>query len=200
MEIELSGSVIKNKDWQWDLKGNISFNKNKIVQLPDNGQPRNRQNGYQIYTGKKVKDENGQEVDEKIYVGGYQEGQEPGVMVGFVNLGIFKTNEEINEAYPGGMVTAGNGQNKIQYTPAMWATLDDEARSKGVLIRPGDLRWKDINKDGIVDQYDKAVLGNTTPHWTGGLTSTLRWKGLSLYVAMDFALDFITCSFIFKYL
>ena len=182
IEIELSGTVIKNKDWQWDLKGNIAYNKNSVEKLPDNGIERNRQGGYEIYTG------NG---NEKIFVGGYQEGQEPGVMVGFVNEGIFKTNEEINAAYSSGMVKAGNGQNKIQYTPAKWATLTDVERANGVLIRPGDLKWKDINQDGTIDQYDKEVLGNTTPHWTGGLTSTLKWKGLSLYVAMDFALDFV---------
>ena len=182
IEIELSGSVIKNKDWQWDLKGNITFNKNKVVKLPDNGIERNRQGGYEIYTG------NG---NEKKFVGGYQEGQEPGVMVGFVNEGIFKTNDEINAAYPGGKVTAGNGQNKIQYTPAMWATLDEVQQANGILIRPGDLKWKDVNKDGIIDQYDKEVLGNTTPHWTGGLTSTLKWKGLTLYVATDFAFGFV---------
>jgi hypothetical protein len=182
IEIELSGTVIKNKDWQWDLKGNIAYNKNIVEKLPDNGIERNRQGGYEIYTG------NG---NEKIFVGGYQEGQEPGVMVGFVNEGIFKTNEEINAAYSSGMVKAGNGQNKIQYTPAKWATLTDVERANGVLIRPGDLKWKDINQDGTIDQYDKEVLGNTTPHWTGGLTSTLKWKGLSLYIAMDFALDFV---------
>ena len=182
IEIELSGTVIKNKDWQWDLRGNITYNKNKVVKLPDNGIERNRQGGKEIYTG------NG---NETVFVGGYQEGQEPGVMIGFVNEGIFKTNDEINAAYSQGMVTAGNYQGKIQYTPAKWATLTPEEQEKGILLRPGDLKWKDINNDGLIDKFDKAVLGNTTPHWTGGLTSTLKWKGLTLYVATDFALDFV---------
>lgn len=182
IEIELSGTAIKTKDFTWDLKGNITFNKNKIVKLPDNPNDRNRQGGWEIYTGKDKK--------EKMWVGGWQEGQEPGVLIGFVNEGIFQTNDEINAAYPSGMVTAGNGQNKVQYTPEKWATLTDVERANGILIRPGDLKWKDINNDGMIDQYDKEVLGNTTPHWTGGLTSTMRWKGFTLYAAMDFAFGF----------
>lgn len=186
IEIELSGTALKLKDFTWDLRGNITFNKNKIVKLPHNGLDRNRQGGYEIYTGKQNPDGS----YEKKWVGGYQEGMEPGVMIGFVNQGIFQSDEEINAAYPSGMVIAGNLQNKIQYTPAKWATLTEEERSKGVLIRPGDLKWKDINGDGMIDQYDKEVFGNTTPRWTGGLTSTMRWKGLTFYAAMDFAFGF----------
>ena len=68
--------------------------------------------------------------------------------------------------------------------------MTDVERSKGVLIRPGDLKWKDINNDGMIDQYDKEVFGNTTPHWTGGLTSTMRWKGFTRMPAMDFAFGY----------
>ena len=37
IEIELSGKIIDSKDWTWSASGNIAFNKNKIVSLPDNG-------------------------------------------------------------------------------------------------------------------------------------------------------------------
>ena len=65
IEIELSGKIIDSKDWTWSASGNIAFNKNKIVSLPDNGMERNRINAFQVYTG------NG---DEKKWVGGQQEG------------------------------------------------------------------------------------------------------------------------------
>ena len=71
IEIELSGKIIDSKDWTWSASGNIAFNKNKIVSLPDNGMERNRINAFQVYTG------NG---DEKKWVGGQQEGQEPGIL------------------------------------------------------------------------------------------------------------------------
>lgn len=59
----------------------------------------------------------GVEVDEKIFVGGYQEGQEPGVMTGYVSQGIFQSDEEINLCLPLGYVESGNPHGKKQYTP-----------------------------------------------------------------------------------
>ena len=182
IELELSGNVLDVAGFKWDMKGNIAFNKNKVVKLPNNGNERNRQNGQQIYSG------NG---DELIWVGGYQEGMEPGVMVTYVAEGIFQNEAEINAAYSQGIVTSGNNNGKTQYTPAKWATLTDAQRANGILLQPGDVKWKDINKDGKIDQFDQEVLGNTTPRWTGGLTSTMTWKGFRLYAAVDFALDFM---------
>ncbi len=190
IEIELSGTILRTKDFSWEMRGNITYNKNKVVQLPNNGNDRNRQNGQQIYTGRKVTNDKGDLVDELIYVGGYQEGMEPGVLVGYVAEGIFQNDAEINAAYSQGKVTSGNIQGKTQYTPAKWATLTDAERKNGILLTPGDVKWKDINGDGMIDSFDQKVLGNTTPHWTGGFTTTFKWKGFTLYGAFDFALGF----------
>lgn len=73
----------------------------------------------------------------------------------------------------------------------MWATLTPDEQKNGMLITPGDLRWKDINGDSKIDVYDQAVLGNTTPRWNGGANTTLSYKGLSLYVRVDYSLDFV---------
>ncbi|MCS3285113.1 TonB-dependent receptor [Bacteroides fragilis] len=37
IEMELSGTILKIKDWTWKMGGNISYNKNKVVTLTDNG-------------------------------------------------------------------------------------------------------------------------------------------------------------------
>lgn len=50
----------KTKDWSWEASANISFNKNKVVALPDNGLELNRQGGQQIYTGEKFTNEKGE--------------------------------------------------------------------------------------------------------------------------------------------
>ena len=91
IEMELSGTILKIKDWTWKMGGNISYNKNKVVTLPDNGQPKNRIGGQQIYTGRKVLDEAGNQVDEVIFVGGKQERQEPGILVGYKAEGLYKS-------------------------------------------------------------------------------------------------------------
>lgn len=195
IEIELSGKILDVKGFQWNMRGNITYNKNKVMKLPVSGNPKNRQNGMEIYTGRRDGDKS-----ETYWVGGYQEGEEPGVLVTYMADGIFRNDDEINKAYPmgrdaegnitGGVVTSGNYNGKYQYTPERWATLTDAQRANGVLISPGDVKWRDINGDGMIDSFDQKLIGNTTPRWTGGFTSTMTWKGLSLYAAFDYALGF----------
>ena len=187
VEMELSGTILKIKDWTWKMGGNISYNKNKVVTLPDNGQPKNRIGGQQIYTGRKVLDEAGNQVDEVIFVGGKQEGQEPGILVGYEAEGLYKDWKDI----PGDLVVkTGNYQGKYQYGPKAYAALSDAEKAKALQIEPGDVKWKDINNDGTIDAFDQIVIGNTTPHWFGGFNTTLTWKGLTLYGRFDFALDY----------
>ena len=67
------GKVLDVNDFTWDASFNITYNKNKIIALPDNGQVRNRQNGQQVYTGRKVVNPGtGKLEDEKVYVGGFR--------------------------------------------------------------------------------------------------------------------------------
>ena len=187
VEMELSGTILKIKDWTWKMGGNISYNKNKVVTLPDNGQPKNRIGGQQIYTGRKVLDEAGNQVDEVIFVGGKQERQEPGILVGYKAEGLYKDWKDI----PGDLVVkTGNYQGKYQYGPKAYAALSDAEKAKALQIEPGDVKWKDINNDGTIDAFDQIVIGNTTPHWFGGFNTTLTWKGLTLYGRFDFALDY----------
>ncbi|MDL2282408.1 TonB-dependent receptor [Parabacteroides sp. OttesenSCG-928-G06] len=178
LEIELSGKIFQTKDFTWEMGGNISYNKNRIISLPDNGLDNNRQGGQQIYTG------NG---DELKWVGGYQEGQEPGVIVGYVAEGLYQT---VNDIPANLIVKSGHWQGKYQYGPAAWAALTDAQKANAIELKPGDMKWKDINGDGIIDSYDQEVLGNTSPHWIGGFNTTLSWKGFSLYGRFDFALGF----------
>ena len=76
--------------------------------MPDNGNEKNRQNGFYVYTG------NG---SDKKYVGGYAEGERPGDLYLFVAEGIYKSYDEI----PGNLVdesTSNNGgSNKKLYSP-----------------------------------------------------------------------------------
>lgn len=190
VELELSGRIIRTEDFSWEMKGNIAYNKNKIISLPDNGLERNRQGGTEIYTGKKViNPQTGLEEDERIFVGGYQEGQEPGLLVGYKFNGIYKNVDEI----PGNLVVkTGNDQGKYQYGPAAYAALTEAQRKNAILIEPGDAKWEDINEDGIIESYDRVVIGNTTPRWTGGFNTTFKYKNFMLYGRFDFGLDFWT--------
>lgn len=193
VEIDLSAKIIDGKDWNWKVGANISYNKNTVVKLPNNGLERNRQNAFQVSTGRK--DANGADILE--WVGGYQEGQEPGVLYAYKAEGIYKNWDEIPDYLvdkAGGSSAAFlYGKKSWEEVAVKWTGNDPEtgaSKTKKLPIQPGDVKWKDVNGDGVIDTYDRVKVGNTTPHWIGGFNSTLTWKGFQLYAAFDYALDF----------
>ncbi|MCL6103158.1 MAG: TonB-dependent receptor [Bacteroidetes bacterium] len=50
----------------------------------------------------------------------------------------------------------------------------------GATVQPGDVKYKDINKDGVIDDKDRTILGNAFPRYTFGLNYELKWKGFDL--------------------
>lgn len=49
--------------------------------------------------------------------------------------------------------------------------------------RPGDLKFADLNGDGVIDpENDRTYLGTGLPKWTGGLTNRLSYKNFDLSV------------------
>ncbi|HMP30746.1 MAG TPA: hypothetical protein PKD85_14165, partial [Saprospiraceae bacterium] len=59
----------------------------------------------------------------------------------------------------------------------------------------GDMMWKDIDNNDTIDFRDMVSLGRQIPRWTGGFSTTFRYKGLSLLTRMDFALGHIQQDF-----
>ncbi|GAB3498495.1 TonB-dependent receptor [Spirosoma knui] len=51
---------------------------------------------------------------------------------------------------------------------------------QGNNIRPGDVRFKDINGDGLINQLDRSHVGSPIPTLTYGLTANLQWKSFDL--------------------
>ena len=177
IEIELSGKIIDSKDWTWSASGNIAFNKNKIVSLPDNGMERNRINAFQVYTG------NG---DEKKWVGGQQEGQEPGILYLYQADGIYRSYDEI----PANLVRKYG--SRTYYGPEAWnkLTAEQQNATTNFPIQPGDTKFHDVNGDDVIDEFDKVKVGATSQRWTGGFNTTLRWINFQLYGRFDYALGF----------
>jgi TonB-linked SusC/RagA family outer membrane protein len=60
------------------------------------------------------------------------------------------------------------------------ADIDKSPKPEGSIVGPGDLKFKDLNGDGIIDDKDKTVLGNPFPRYTFGFTYTIAVKGFDL--------------------
>jgi TonB-linked SusC/RagA family outer membrane protein len=54
-------------------------------------------------------------------------------------------------------------------------------------VFPGDLKFEDLSgpegvPDGIIDEYDRTILGSSMPKFSFGLTNSFRFKGFELNV------------------
>ena len=182
LEVDFQGTLLRTRDFQWTLNANITYNKNTIVKLPNNGLKNNRQGGTEVYTG------NGEDT---YFVGGYQEGQTPGSFVGYGVVRMARTQADIDALgdYIDRATTNGAGVYATEAGRQRLLKLGYAANNL-VQLMPGDFIYEDRNGDNTIDTKDRKVLGNLTPKWTGGFNTTVTWKGLSLYARFDMGFGF----------
>lgn len=53
-------------------------------------------------------------------------------------------------------------------------------------IRAGDVKWRDVDNNGIINDNDRVLVGSANPDFFGGWNHTLRYKGLSLDVFFSY--------------
>lgn len=53
----------------------------------------------------------------------------------------------------------------------------------GGTVKPGDLKYKDMNDDGVIDSNDMVYLEPKNSPYNLGLHMTLRWKNFTLFAA-----------------
>ena len=58
-----------------------------------------------------------------------------------------------------------------------YAQISNSALPVGATVQPGDVKYKDTNADGVIDDKDRQILGNAFPRYTFGLNYALTWKG-----------------------
>ena len=67
--------------------------------------------------------------------------------------------------------------------------------ANGHLFEPGMVKPVDQNGDYKIDQnYDRVVLGNTTPLWNLGFTNTVTWKNLEFSIFLYGAFDYLATT------
>lgn len=110
---------------------------------------------------------------------------------------VFATNKnKIVDVYGDGKDDVGNrwfiGQPVgviFDYTKVgIWQKEEIEAGvNKGwdEQAQPGDVKLADLNGDGLINNDDRSILGQTAPKWTGGLTNTITYKNFSLNIFLN---------------
>ena len=91
-----------------------------------------------------------------------QVGKPSGLMYGFIYEGTYKRSD------------FENGALKKEI-----ASLSTVQRDK---IAPGDPKYRDINRDGVVDDNDRTVIGCGQPLHTGGFGNTFNFYGFDVNI------------------
>lgn len=89
-------------------------------------------------------------------------GSAPWLFRGYIEEGIFGSISEIeSSALP------------VDNTGAERAISEDQ-------IWVGDVKWKDVNGDGVITEQDITTIGNPWPEFFAGFTNTFSYKGFDL--------------------
>lgn len=95
---------------------------------------------------------------------------------------ILKVGGSINDLY--GYQTDG------LYLPEDFnpdGTPAEGVATAGAGEQPGDIKYKDLNKDGVIDGFDRTVLGNTIPKLFGLWSNGISFNGFEVDVVLQYS-------------
>lgn len=92
------------------------------------------------------------------------------------------TRSEVGQpiAYFWGYQTAGIFQNQTE----VFSHLNADGQLLQPNAVPGDVRFVDVNGDGVINADDRTFIGNPTPDWTFGFNASFEYKNFdfSLFI------------------
>jgi TonB-dependent starch-binding outer membrane protein SusC len=152
-------------DLHWNANGNIGFINNKVEKL----------------SSPKATIDQGSNTD----FGGYnitrtEAGYPVQSFYGWKTDGIYQSSSEIigNDGKPVGAVQELplNSDGTVDQSSVSQNGYNTPG-NKGKYTRPGDIRFVDVNKDGVINDSDKVYLGSFLPKFTYGLNFGANYKG-----------------------
>ena len=153
LEIAINTTNIQKTNFTWITSFNISFNQSKVLALANN----------QETLLSTIAWDNGW-TSTPAYIA--KVGQPLGLMYGYIWDGVYQYKDFDK-------TTAGT------YVLKNSVTTNGNARAS---IQPGDIKYRDINGDGVVNANDYTVIGRSLPVHIGGLLNNFTYKGFDLSI------------------
>ncbi|MDE1192072.1 MAG: TonB-dependent receptor [Arachidicoccus sp.] len=153
-EFTLNTINIQSKNFSWNSSFNISFNRNKVLEL---------ESGQESLLSGVSWSKNGYG-SAPAYIA--KVGQPIALFYGYVFDGLYQYSD-FNAESNGTYVLKDNIPN------------NGSTRST---IQPGYIKYKDLNGDGVVDSKDQTIIGNPNPIHTGGFSNNFIYKNFDLSV------------------
>ena len=158
MEFSISSTNIQTKSFTWNTNFNISIIRNELRALESGANYKTTRSGF---------DSNFTQDDYIAIVG-----SSLGAIYGYEFDGIYQSSDFYITPDHKYMLKEGI-TNNTRYTDAGG-------------LRPGVVKYKDQNGDGIITTADRTVIGNAIPKWYGGITNTFAWKGIDFSFMFQF--------------
>ena len=179
IELSINTVNIQTKKFVWRSSFNITFNQNRLMSL---------NSGLNQITS--TMSMLGRTSSIPTYIS--KVGAPVGMFYGFISDGVYQL---------GDFYRLQNGASGYSYAlkegiPAPRAGLryyisDAVATSTtdptGKSVQPGDLKYKDLNGDGLIDINDATVIGNPYPIHFGGLTNTFSFMNFDLSIFLQWS-------------
>lgn len=153
LEFTLNTTNVKTNKFSWTSSFNIAFNKNKVLSLTEN-----QESFSSIITW----DNNWNSYPAYIV----KLGQPLGLMYGYIWDGVYQYSDFYQNT-SGAYVLKDN------------VTTNGNARGS---IQPGDIKYKDINGDGVVNTADYTIIGKGIAKHAGGFSNNFTYKGFDLNI------------------
>lgn len=97
---------------------------------------------------------------------------------------VTRNEEGLPIAYFYGYKTAGIFQNQID----VFSHINSEGDPLQPNAVPGDVRFVDVNGDGVINDDDRTQIGNPTPKWTLGFDASANYKDFDFSMLVTGAL------------
>ena len=152
LEFSLQTVNIHTRKVKWTTNFNISFNRNKVEKLSVGETERL----YNPSVGGIFSEEN-------IY--GLFVGEPVGQMYGYKMEGIYQVDDFTHNTSTDEYVL-NDGIPQLDY-------------SAGTLM-PGMPKYADLNKDGVIDENDRTIIGNPSPKHHGGIQNSVSYKNFDM--------------------
>lgn len=95
------------------------------------------------------------------------------VASGRVDNGVYATKMEVGHPISSFYMYEMEGifQNELEIVSSPY---------QGVGIKPGDVKFKDVDENGVIDERDRKHVGSSIPKVTLGLNLSAEWKGFDV--------------------
>ena len=157
LEFSVTTTNIQNAKFTWTTSFNIAFNQNKILEFYNNRN--NITSSWGLY--------------------------------GSATAWISQVGHPISQFYGykwGGVYQYSDFKQLANGTYVLKPGIPSYAPSNSAVpIQPGDPKYVDLNKDGVVDNNDQTVLGSPLPLHAGGLSNNFLYKNFSLSILLQWS-------------